>query len=81
MQSEYFHSKDIPVPAHLREQLLKAPSIVKKQKRERSIWTISVLFLLSVNVGLYLQHETKGQGQEQATAAVYQYLTQTYHYP
>lgn len=79
MQSEYFHSKDIPVPDHLREQLLKAPSIVKKQKRERAIWLTSILFLLSLNIGLYWQHETKRQ--EQATAAVYQYLTQTYHYP
>ena len=79
MQSEYFHSNYIPVPDHLREKLLKAPSVVKKQKRERAIWLTSILFILSLNVGLYLQQETKRQ--EQATAAVYQYLTQTYHYP
>ncbi len=79
MQSEHFFSKNFHVPDNLREQILRAPTIVKKQKRERSIWIISVLFILSMNVGLYLQSETKRQ--EQATAAVYQYLTQTYHYP
>ena len=79
MQSEHFYSKNIHIPNNLREQVLRAPSMVKKQKRERSIWTISVLFLLSVNVGLYLQNQTNRQ--EQATASVYRYLTQTYHYP
>ena len=79
MQRNNYYAKNIEVPDNLRELLLQTPKQVSKQKREFTIWITVIFLLVSFNIGLYLQQETKQQ--EHATADVYQYLTQTSYYP
>ena len=78
MQRETHFTQTVALPENLRQQLMDAPRIVQNRKRERSIWLLTICFFLAINVGLYLENEKQ---QQEATAASYQYLTQTYQYP
>jgi hypothetical protein len=78
MQKENYYSKHIPLPQDLRQLLLQAPAIANKQKRERSFWLLTVCFFLVLNIGMYVHYDKQ---QDEATAASYEYLTQTYQYP
>lgn len=78
MQRETHFTQTVALPENLRQQLMDAPHIVQNRKQERSIWLLTIYFFLAINVGLYLENEKQ---QQEATAASYQYLTQTYMYP
>lgn len=78
MEQDNFYAQQPTIPLGLRQQLLQAPQIVNKQKKERSFWLLSACFFLLLNFGLYIQYEKQ---QEEATLASYQYLTHSYLYP
>ncbi|MEN9993412.1 MAG: hypothetical protein RL762_69 [Bacteroidota bacterium] len=78
MEQEKFYAQQPTIPLGLRQQLLKAPKIVNKQKKERSFWLLTACFFLLLNLGLYIQFEKQ---QEEATLASYDYLTPSYLYP
>lgn len=78
MERENFNVQQPIIPIGLRQQLLQAPQIVHKQKKERLFWLLTTCFFLILNFGLYVQYEKQ---QEEATLASYRYLNQSYQYP
>ncbi len=78
MEQENFYAQQPRIPLGLRQQLLQAPQIVNKQKKERSFWLLTACFFLLLNFGLYIQYEKQ---QEEAALASYHYLTHSYQYP
>jgi hypothetical protein len=78
MEQENFYAQQPTIPLGLRQQLLQAPQIVNKQKKERSFWLLTACFFLLLKLGLYIQFEKQ---QEEATLASYDYLTPSYLSP
>lgn len=72
LKNNSYYSNDIELPENLKFQLLHTPKLAKKLNKERSVWILSLLFILAMNIGLYIRYND--EQQRQATLGVYQYF-------